>query len=124
MDVAFSIPEDIGRRLEAGGRDLSRQALEGIAAQAYRNGTLTLGEVRRLLGHASRMETEAFLKERGALLDYTEEELERDLEAALQGSPLDVPPVEGVELTLCDIADGIRESRGHAYDYRAPDEQP
>ena len=32
------------------------------------------------------METEAFVKEQGALLDYYEEELEQDLEAALKAS--------------------------------------
>jgi hypothetical protein len=32
------------------------------------------------------METEAFLKEQAALLDYSEEELEQDLKAALNAS--------------------------------------
>lgn len=86
MDVAFSLPEDLARRLEKQWGDLSRGALESVAAQGYREGTLTLGEVRALLGHETRMETEAFLKERGALLDYSEEELEQDLEAALRAA--------------------------------------
>ena len=82
MDVAFSIPEGLARRLEEQWGDLSRGALESVAAQGYRDGSLTLGEVRALLGHETRMQTEAFLKERGALLNYSEEELEEDLEAA------------------------------------------
>lgn len=86
MDVAFSLPEDLARRLQDQWGDLSRGALESVAAQAYRDESLTLGEVRALLGHETRMETEAFLKERGALLDYSEEELERDLEVALQAA--------------------------------------
>jgi hypothetical protein len=32
------------------------------------------------------MVTEAFLKERGALLDHSEDELERDLETALKAA--------------------------------------
>jgi hypothetical protein len=32
------------------------------------------------------METEAFLKEQGALLDFSEEELDQDLKAALEVS--------------------------------------
>lgn len=86
MDVAFSLPEDLARRLEEQWGDLSRGALESVAAQGYRDGSLTLGEVRALLDHQTRMETEAFLKERGALLDYSEEELEQDLEAALEAA--------------------------------------
>jgi len=82
MDVAFSIPEGLARRLEEQWGDLSRGALESVAAQGYRDGSLTLGEVRALLGHETRMQTEAFLKERGALLNDSEEELEEDLEAA------------------------------------------
>lgn len=86
MDVAFSLPEDLARRLEKQWGDLSRGALESVAAQGYRDGSLTLGDVRALLGHDTRMETEAFLRERGAFLDYSEEELERDLEAALKAA--------------------------------------
>ena len=66
--------------------DLSKRALESLVAQAYREESLTLGEVRRILGHETRMETEAVLKEQGALLDYSEEELEQDLEVALEAS--------------------------------------
>lgn len=86
MDVAFSLPEDLPRRLEEQWGDLSKGALESVAAQGYRGGSLTLGEVRMLLSHETRMQTEAFLKKRGALLDYSEEELEEDLETALRAS--------------------------------------
>ena len=82
MDVAFSIPEDLAQRLQERWGNLSRCALEAVVAQAYRDGTFTLGQVRRLLGHGSRLETEAFLKDQGAYLSYTEEELEEDLQAA------------------------------------------
>ncbi|MFB6279499.1 MAG: UPF0175 family protein [Salinibacter sp.] len=86
MDVAFSLPEDLARRLQKQWGDLSRGALESVAAQGYRDGSLTLGEIRALLGHETRMETEAFLQERGALFDYSEEELEQDLQAALEAA--------------------------------------
>ncbi len=82
MNVAFSVPEDLAQRLQERWGDLSRRALEAVAADAYREETLTLGEVRRLLGHSTRLETEAFLKDRGALLDYNEDELEADVQAA------------------------------------------
>ena len=86
MDVAFSLPEDLARKLQDEWGDLSQRALESLVAQAYREESLTLGEVRRILGHDSRMETEAFLSGQGALLDLSEEELEQDLEAALEAS--------------------------------------
>lgn len=82
MDVAFSIPEGVAERLEQHWGSLSRRAREAIVADAYREEALTLGEVRRLLGHSKRLETESFLKERGALLDYTDTDLESDVQAA------------------------------------------
>lgn len=76
------MPEDLADRLAARWGDLSRRAMEAVVAEAYREEVLTLGEVRRILGHASRLDTEAFLKERGALLDYDEQALECDVQAA------------------------------------------
>jgi hypothetical protein len=64
--------------------DLSRIALEALAAQGYRNGRLSHSEVGRLLGFGSRWETDAFLKQAGAHLDYTEADLERDIELSRQ----------------------------------------
>src|SRR5437870_4708436 len=59
--VAIELPEDIASRL---GRqeELSRVALDSLAAQGYRSGKLTHAEVQRMLGFASRSETDAFLK--------------------------------------------------------------
>jgi len=82
MDVAFSIPDRLADRLEDRWGDLSTQALESIVADAYREEVLTLGEVREALGHSTRLETEQFLKDRGILLEMTEEELEGDARAA------------------------------------------
>jgi predicted HTH domain antitoxin len=82
MDVAFSVPDGLAERLQERWGDLSQRALEAIVADAYREEALTLGEVRDVLGHSTRLETEAFLNERGALLEYSEDELEADVEAA------------------------------------------
>lgn len=83
--VAIELPEDIASRL---GRqdELSRLALKALAADGYRNGKLTHAEVQRVLGFASRWETDAFLKQAGAYLDYTEADIERDLENSRQSS--------------------------------------
>jgi len=81
--VAIELPEDIASRL---GRqdELSRLALKALAAEGYRGGKLTHAEVQRMLGFASRWETDAFLKQAGAYLDYTEADLERDVETSRQ----------------------------------------
>ena len=54
--------------------------LEALAAQGYRDGKLTHAEVQQMLGFNSRWQTDAFLRQAGVCLDYTEADLERDLE--------------------------------------------
>lgn len=78
MRIAVELPEDIAKRLESAWHDLSRGALEAVAVEGYRDGTLSREQVGRLLG-LSFWETEAFLKERQAYLAYDEQDLEDDL---------------------------------------------
>lgn len=83
--IAVELPEEIAKRLESAWRDVSRGALEAVALEGYRDGTLTRDQVGQLLG-SSLWETEAFLKQRQAYLQYTEEDLDhdrRDLDLAL-----------------------------------------
>jgi hypothetical protein len=80
MDVLLQVPDDIVERLQARSQDLSRRALESLAADSYRAGALTSAEVQRMLGHATRWETDAFLKREGAYLRYTEADLREDIE--------------------------------------------
>jgi predicted HTH domain antitoxin len=75
--IAVDLPEDIAKRLESAWRDLSRGALEAVALEGYRDGTLSRDQVGRVLG-LSFWETEAFLKERKAYLAYDEQDLEHD----------------------------------------------
>ena len=75
--IAVDLPEDIAKRLETAWRDVSRGALEAIALEGYRDGTLSREQVGRILA-LSFWETEAFLKERQAYLAYDEEDLEQD----------------------------------------------
>jgi hypothetical protein len=82
--IAIELPEDIAGRLAVGDQDLSRLTLESLAAQAYRNGQLSHAEVQRILNLTSRWETDAFLKQAGAYIDYTEADLQRDLEVSRQ----------------------------------------
>lgn len=77
MHIDVELPEEIAKRLQAEWKDLSRGAVEAIAVEGYRDGTLTRDQVGQLLG-LSFWDTEAFLKRRLAFLQYTEEDLEQD----------------------------------------------
>ena len=75
--IAVDVPEEIADRLEHAWRDVSRGALEAVALEGYRDGTLNRDQIGQLLGF-SLWETEAFLKKRQAYLQYTEEDLALD----------------------------------------------
>ncbi len=82
--IAVDVPEEIAKRLENAWRDVSRGALEAVALEGYRDGTLSREQIGQLLGF-SLWETEAFLKQRQAYLQYTEEDLALD-HGALDGA--------------------------------------
>lgn len=79
MEVTVTIPEDIAAQLHTKWADLPRAALESLALEAYRAGTLTDSQLRRLLG-LSRYELDGFLKKAGIYLDYDSKDLKQDLE--------------------------------------------
>ncbi|HUY81110.1 MAG TPA: UPF0175 family protein [Acidobacteriaceae bacterium] len=78
MHVEFDLPDEIAEVL--GSSDLSRAALEALAAEGYRLRQLGRGQVSRLLGFTTPMEADAFLKERDIPLNYGIEQLEQDIE--------------------------------------------
>jgi hypothetical protein len=77
MKVEIDLPEGILRTLEKAWNNLPRRALEAVAAEGYRSGALSRGQVGSLLG-LSFFETEAFLKEHLGFLKYDEADLDRD----------------------------------------------
>jgi predicted HTH domain antitoxin len=79
MEISIQVPDAVADRLRGSWQDLSRQALEALAVEAYRQGILTSAEVQDLLGIGSRYELDGFLKQAGAYLQYTVEDLEDDL---------------------------------------------
>nr|WP_294555760.1 UPF0175 family protein [uncultured Rhodopila sp.] len=78
MNLTVSIPDDLARRLEADGADLSRRALEALASEEYRAGRLTKPELRQLLGYETIYELDAFLAAHGVFDPYTLDDLERE----------------------------------------------
>jgi len=65
------LPEDVAKHLAARWQDLPRAALESLALEGYRSGTLTQSQVRRMLGFQTRMQVDGFLKDHGVNLEYT-----------------------------------------------------
>jgi predicted HTH domain antitoxin len=81
MNITVNLPDEVAGRLAEHWGDLSKRALAAVALEAYRSDVLTAAEVGELLGHGSRWETEAFLKEAGVYHSYTEADLKRDVDA-------------------------------------------
>ena len=86
MTITVEIPEELARQLIAAGKDPARAALEAIILEGYRSDRLSEAEIRNLLGFDTRMEVDAFLKEHGAFLRYTDEDLAHDREVAIQAA--------------------------------------
>lgn len=80
MQITLDIPDELVDSLRESGKEISRLALEALAAEGYRDQRLSEFEVRCLLGFDTRMEVHAFLKEHGAYLHYSEADLDQDWE--------------------------------------------
>lgn len=86
MTIQVNLPEDIPKAFGSG-QDLSRAAVEGLALEGYRSGRLSEEQVRRMLEYDSRFQVHEFLKQHNTYLNYTEEDLEQDLETARRLGP-------------------------------------
>jgi predicted HTH domain antitoxin len=79
MRVTLEIPDEMADWVAAQGQNLSRAAVEALAIEGYRTGTLSTSQTRRLLGFETRYELEGFLKERNVWEHaYSLEDLEQD----------------------------------------------
>jgi hypothetical protein len=78
MKVTMNIPDALSSRLPDSGDRLPETILEGFAVEAYRSGSLSLAEVRMLLGHENRWQTEDFLASRNAWPALEPEDVESD----------------------------------------------
>ena len=81
MEITVRLPDALADRLRSESGDLSRRALEALAADAYRTGTFTRAEVQGLLGFSSRWEVEAFFQRSGVPLAYDADDVDADREA-------------------------------------------
>jgi hypothetical protein len=81
MNLTVEIPDDLAGQMSAGGRDLSRRALEALALEEYKSGRLTEDELRRLLGFGTRYQLDGFLKSHDVWIDYTLEDFHREVDS-------------------------------------------
>lgn len=80
MTVTLTIPDELSGSISQ--PDVSRAFLEAFALEGYRSERLTVKDVRTLLGHESRFQTERFLAEHGALASLSADEILADAAAA------------------------------------------
>jgi hypothetical protein len=78
MRVTIEIPDQFVQHLVPAGHDAARALLEEAVAGAYRDGRLTMEQVRQLLGFGTRMQVDTFLQLR-EIYDYTVEDLDKDI---------------------------------------------
>lgn len=81
MQVTLEIPDEVIGKLAAPGQDPARAALEAVAIEGYRSGSLSAYQTRRLLGFETGYELDGFLKAHNVWEHaYSLEDLERDRE--------------------------------------------
>ena len=78
MIMTLDIPETLAAPLKRAEGSLPRVLLEGFAVEAYRQGILSAAQVRVLMGHESRWETEDFLSAHDAWRGTTVKQVMED----------------------------------------------
>ena len=84
MEVTINLPEDVARVFSANGADIEREVLEATALEGYREGKLSQAQVRRMLGFATDMQVDAFLKEHEIFLEYDLDDIKRETDFSLR----------------------------------------
>ena len=94
MPLFIDMPDDVRNALEGRWGDLSVRLRENLAVDGYQHGLLSLAQVRRLMGFATRWDAQQFLGSHGIpVFDFDPSELDR--EAALQESADSRPSKRG-----------------------------
>ena len=79
MNLTVEIPDNVAGQLGATGGDLARRVLETFALEEYKNGRMSENALRRTLGF-TRYELDGFLKTHDIWIDFTVEDVRRDVE--------------------------------------------
>jgi hypothetical protein len=78
MILTMNIPDELSSELNAGFKNLSRTALEALAAEAYEKDVLSLEQIRRLLELESRWEAQDVLARHGVWPGQSADEILQD----------------------------------------------
>lgn len=78
MQIQIALPDDVAHSLKEKWGSLERKLLEMVVTEAYREGSISAGKVRELLGMSTRLEVDTFLKAKEVDLHYDEADLEAD----------------------------------------------
>ena len=79
--VSYELPENVAETLRQNWNCIAKTNLEDIAVISYKTGILTSYQVRLMLDHDSRWETEEFLYKHRCHLHYDEADFRHDGEA-------------------------------------------
>lgn len=80
MNISIAVPDDLLEKLQNQWGNVSKRTLEALAIEAYRSGSLTSAEIQRMLNLSSRWHVDDLLKRARLYFDYTEEDLQHDLD--------------------------------------------
>jgi hypothetical protein len=81
MEVHVVVPDDVAQRFKDRLQDINQYTLEALAAEGYRSGLITEAEVQRMLELPSRWQVDEFLARSRAYSDYTEADLQSDIDS-------------------------------------------
>ena len=81
MQVLIELPDDVSEALKVRVGDVSLHALEALAVEGYRSGTLSESQIRRMMGYESRVEVHGLLKRHRVPYRYTKDDVADDLAA-------------------------------------------
>lgn len=85
MQVTLEIPDEMADWLASKGQNLSRAAVEALAIEGYRSGSLSPLQTRLMLGFETRYELDRFLKDHQVWEHaYDLEDLDHDRETIKQ----------------------------------------
>ncbi|MFO5491264.1 MAG: UPF0175 family protein [Cuspidothrix sp.] len=78
MQISIVLPDAVAHSLTEKWGNLDSRIMEMIAVEAYRQGLISVGKLRELLGMKTRLEVDNFLRSQGIELAYNAMDLEED----------------------------------------------
>jgi len=78
MEIQIALPDELANSLSRKWGNLEQTLLEMLVIKAYQEGEISAGKVGELLGFSTRLEVDAFLKEKEIYLPYDKNDLAID----------------------------------------------